>query len=178
MLGGGRTTCAAVVVAGMVAAIAPAATPAQQPQSAGASSLEAALLADVNVLRARRGLARLRRSGELTRAAAAHARAMGAKGFFRHQSADGSAFWKRIQRHYSSAGHTTWGVGENLLWASPTIGSEEAVQRWLNSPKHRRVLLDPIWRDVGIAAVHLEAAPGVFGGLDVTILTANFGFRQ
>jgi len=178
MLGGAWTKCVAAVAAGVVATIAPAATAARQPQTAGASTLETALLADVNVLRARRGLTRLRRSDELTRAAAEHSRAMGATGFFRHPSADGSPFWKRIQRYYSSAGRATWGVGENLLWASPTIHSDAAARRWLNSPKHRQVLLDPLWREVGIAAVHLEAAPGAFGGLEVTIVTADFGFRR
>ncbi len=178
MLRGAWTTCAAVVVAGMMAPIAAAATPVRQPQSAEASTLEAALLADVNVLRARRGLARLRRSDGLTRAAAEHSRVMGVRGFFRHESADGSAFWKRIQRHYSSAGYTRWGVAENLLWASPTIESEAAVQKWLTSPKHRRVLLDPLWRQVGIAAARFEAAPGAFGGLEVTIVTADFGYRR
>jgi hypothetical protein len=49
---------------------------------------------------------------------------------------------------------------------------------WMNSPPHRRVLLTPTWRDVGISALHVTAAPGDFGGDDVTLVTADFGIRR
>ena len=37
--------------------------------------------------------------------------------------------------------------------------------------------LTPAWREVGLGGVHMVDAPGVYAGLDVTILTADFGVR-
>jgi uncharacterized protein YkwD len=48
---------------------------------------------------------------------------------------------------------------------------------WLDSPPHRKILLTSAWREVGLGAVRALAAPGVYKGLDVTILTADFGVR-
>src|SRR5918992_1246180 len=84
-----------------------------------ACALAAAVLAEVNALRASKGLAPLRWSQPLATAARAHSSAMASRGFFSHTSRDGTAFWKRVQRHYRSRGYSYWSVGENLLWSSP-----------------------------------------------------------
>jgi hypothetical protein len=34
------------------------------------------------------------------------------------------------------------------------------------------------YREVGVGAVYARTAPGVYGGLDVTIVTADFGVRR
>jgi hypothetical protein len=39
-------------------------------------------------------------------------------------------------------------------------------------------LLTARWREVGLSAVHVNSAPGVYGGNAVTILTADFGVRR
>ena len=70
-----------------------------------------------------------------------------------------------------------WAAGENLAWASPELSAAEAVDMWLKSPPHRQNLLAPRWREVGIGGVRALAASGVYEGLDVTILTADFGVR-
>jgi uncharacterized protein YkwD len=49
---------------------------------------------------------------------------------------------------------------------------------WLRSRPHRRNLLTPRWREIGLSAVHVAAAPGFFGGRTVTIVTADFGVRR
>jgi uncharacterized protein YkwD len=49
---------------------------------------------------------------------------------------------------------------------------------WLNSPKHRKTMLRTRWREVGVGAVQAGSAPGVFGGREVTIVTADFGVRR
>jgi uncharacterized protein YkwD len=102
---------------------------------------------------------------------------MAAGGFFMHESADGTAFWKRVQRFYKE-GRGYWSVGENLLWSSPDVDAGGAIQMWLDSPPHRKNLLTARWREVGISAIHVAAAPGVFGGHEVTIVTADFGVRR
>jgi uncharacterized protein YkwD len=45
------------------------------------------------------------------------------------------------------------------------------------SPEHRANILAPTWHEIGIAAVHVEAAPGAYHGQPVTILTTDFGVR-
>jgi len=47
----------------------------------------------------------------------------------------------------------------------------------MKSPPHRKIILTPNWRDIGIGGVHAAAAPGVYQGLGVTIVTADFGVR-
>ena len=140
-------------------------------------SLERGVLAEINALRAQHKLAPLKLNVRLTRAADAHSLAMAKRGFFAHESADGSAFWKRVKRFYSDRGFSRWSVGENLLWSSPGIDAAGALQMWLDSPPHRKNLLMPQWREIGLSAVSVSAAPGVFGGRQTTIVTADFGTR-
>ena len=142
------------------------------------NALESGVLAEVNSYRRSHGLVPLRLSSRLTAAAGAHSRAMATKGFFAHESADGTAFWKRVQRYYPSRRFRTWSVGETLLWSSPGVDAAGALRMWVNSPPHRRVLLNGRWREVGLSAVHVKVAPGVFNGLEVTVVTADFGVRR
>jgi uncharacterized protein YkwD len=147
-------------------------------RSARLSSLEASVLGDINAFRASHGLARLRLNTRLSAAARAHSRQMAADGYFAHTSADGSAFWKRIQSFYASASWRYWSVGENLLWSEPTVSASRALQMWLASPEHRANLMNPKWREIGVSAVHATSAPGVYHGLPVTIVTTDFGVRR
>jgi uncharacterized protein YkwD len=103
---------------------------------------------------------------------------MATAGFFTHESADGSAFWKRIQRYYSASGFHFWSVGENLVWTSPDLTAKQAVEMWMKSPPHRANLLSTRWHQIGLAAVHSENAPGSYGDRAVTIVTADFGVRR
>jgi uncharacterized protein YkwD len=162
-----RRLAAALVLALVVAPSALAATP-----------LERDVLADINALRAQHHLARLTVSVQLTSAARAHSLSMAHNGYFKHESADGSSFWLRVRSFYQASSWRYWSVGENLLWSSPTIDGARAVRLWLGSPEHRRNLLNPAWREIGVSAVYAHQAPGVFGGRDVTILTTDFGVRR
>jgi uncharacterized protein YkwD len=142
------------------------------------SALEAQVLVEVNATRARNGLRPLRLSSRLGAAADAHSAAMAQRGFFAHESADGTPFWKRVQHYYGSSHYRMWSVGENLLWASPGVDAAGAVRMWMNSPEHRKILLTAQWREVGLSAVHVTSAPGTYGGQEVTIVTADFGVRR
>jgi uncharacterized protein YkwD len=145
---------------------------------AAVNSLEAGVLTEINAVRAKRGLKPLRINVKLRAAADAHSAAMGQYGFFAHESRDGSAFDKRVARFYPQGRFGFWSVGENLLWSSGELTPAAALEMWMNSPKHRDNLLTARWREVGLSAVRVPAAPGVFGGYDVTILTADFGVRR
>ena len=140
--------------------------------------LDRSILAEMNAVRVAKGLRPLSASPELASAANQHSRAMARAGFFAHESVDGKPFWRRLQRFYASAGFRSWTVGEDLLWVSPDVDAKEAVSMWLRSPTHRRILLKRDFRQLGLAAVHTPAAPGAYRGLEVTIVTADFGARS
>jgi uncharacterized protein YkwD len=140
-------------------------------------TLSREVLAAVNTFRAAHGLVPLRESPALDRSARQHSLEMGRLGYFAHSSADGTVFWQRIQRYFRSRGYSRWSVGENLLWAAPNVSAGRAMQMWSRSPEHRRNLLTPQWRQIGVSAVHVVRAPGVFHGLRVTIITTDFGVR-
>lgn len=141
-------------------------------------TLEGRILSDINRIRSNRGLSPLRIFGGLTAAADTHSREMARSGFFAHSSADGSSFSRRVQRFYPTSRYSSWLVGENLLWSSPSIDDSRAVDLWMRSPGHRANLLEPRWRQIGLSAMHASSAPGTFGGREVTILTADFGVRR
>ena len=176
-----RIRVAAVVLAAVLCGFATSAGAGtrqdQVRELAARVGLARAILTDVNTVRARNGLRPVRPSVALGAAAKRHSFAMARKGFFAHESLDGSVFWKRIKRFYASADFKSWRVGETLLWASPDIEPAEAVQLWLRSPTHRTILLSPNWREIGLSAVHASSAPGAYGGREVTIVTADFGAR-
>jgi len=142
------------------------------------AALAAAVAAQVNVVRLQHGLRALRVSVKLNQAAAEHTAQMASRGYFSHSSADGTAFWKRIQRFYGSGGFRFWSVGENLLWSSPNVDAPGAIRMWLSSPEHRANLLSTQWREVGISVVHVPRAGGVSCGRPATIVTSDFGVRR
>src|SRR6266540_3749947 len=166
---------AMVLSAVSLTATASARTHGTTGSSRSVSALEAAVLANVNQIRASHGLRALKLSNRLSAAADQQSQAMGSMGFFSHNSKDGTAFWKRIRRYYTDRNYRYWSVGENLLWSSPDLGAGQALDMWMKSPEHRANLLNKNWREIGLSAVHVAAAPGAFQGLDVTIVTADFG---
>jgi uncharacterized protein YkwD len=166
-----------VLAVAAVVAVSPVSARQQAPRSLTArNALESGVLGQINTLRRQHGLAPLRLSVRLRAAADSHSASMASRGFFAHESADGTAFWRRVQRYYPRSRY--WSVGENLLWSSPDIDPAGALRMWLNSPPHRKNLLTARWREVGLSAVHVDSAPGVYGGSAVTILTADFGVRH
>lgn len=141
-------------------------------------SFETQFLGQLNAMRARRGLRPLRISRSLSAAAAEHSDQMAVRGYFAHESADGTSPDDRVEHYYPSRGYRYWSFGENLLWESPTTSPAGALAEWMGSRPHRANLLSRDWREIGIAAVHAASAPGVYGGSPVTILTTDFGVRR
>lgn len=140
--------------------------------------LEAAVVGQLNAVRRAHGLAPLRVSSRLAAASAQHSGEMARVGYFSHDSAGGGAFWARVKRFYPRGGFRYWSVGENLLWYSPDVDAASALRMWMQSPEHRANLLAARWREVGVSAVHVASAPGVYHGGAVTVLTADFGVRR
>jgi uncharacterized protein YkwD len=183
-----RTTLVLVFFAlsGGLAAAAPVAAPqppATLPALPGTRAVPAALGIDVvqelNRVRAAHSLRPLRPSRALAASARRHSAQMGRRGFFDHDSADGTPFWRRIERFYGDTGFRRWAVGENIFWQSPrTLAAIGVIRSWMGSPGHRENVLSGQWRDVGVGAVNMLTAPGVYGGSPVTIVTVDFGNRR
>jgi uncharacterized protein YkwD len=130
------------------------------------------MLDGLNAIRHAHGLKPFRLSAPLDRAAVAHARSMGAKGYFGHDSADGTTFDVRVSRYFPHAEQMR--LGENLLWASGPVELNSMIRAWMASAGHRANILSPAFREIGIGVVNRSAAPGVYGGQDVQIAVADF----
>jgi uncharacterized protein YkwD len=139
--------------------------------------LQRSIMADLNAVRRQHGLLPLRAAAGLAAAARQHSLEMARLGYFDHSSAGGESFGRRIARFYPIGKRRHWAAGENLYWSSGEPDPHAAVEAWLQSPEHRVILLSRDWREFGIGAVSVTAGPGIYGGADVTIVTADFGAR-
>lgn len=139
--------------------------------------LETGILAELNALRGAHGLRPLALSSGLRASARAHSRSMLESGAFRHGSAEGASFSDRIRHFYPSRGFRWWSVGENLVYQSGELAAADAIAAWLDSPGHRRNMLNPAWREVGVGAGYAASAPGDFLGEATSVATVDFGAR-
>lgn len=170
-----RTIVAALLIA-LVAVPAAFARRATVRQT-NLETLDVGVLVQLNAIRTAHGLVPLKLNATLSSAAAGHSSEMLVDGYFAHDSMSGTPFWKRLTAYASSAPHGSWSVGENLLWSSPEVDAVKALQLWMASPEHRQNILTARWREIGIAAIHADSAPGTYGGRPVTVITTDFGVR-
>jgi uncharacterized protein YkwD len=169
---------------------APSSQSTLQSEPATASSARAAtttsvsvalarlVTAQINVIRRSHRLPRLVVSAQLAQAGREHVRQLALAGYFSNDWSDGTPFGTWIRRFYPVGGAQRWSAGENLAWATPEVTAQQAVEMWLASPEHRRILLDESWRQVGLGAIRADGAGGVYGGQSVVILAAEFGIRR
>ncbi len=172
----GATSVLAVAVA-CCGVASPAAGTFDEPPTV-VRPLQGSIMAALNAVRRRHGLLPLRAAAGLAGAARQHSLEMARRGYFGHRSAGGETFAQRIARFYPMGDRSRWAVGENLYWSSGEADAYAAVEAWLQSPEHRAILLRRDWREFGIGAIFLRSGPGVYGGRDVTIVTADFGARS
>jgi uncharacterized protein YkwD len=173
-----RSLAAFAVVLTAVLAMAPTAAPGPSAKVERRVTLEAAVVHAMNRVRIVEGLRPLKSSPSLRAAARGHSRAMLERGFFGHESADGTTFSERIRKHYTNRGWRKWSVGEALLASQGnTMDAAAIVEAWLDSPPHREIILSPTWRDAGIGALYAPTAPREFGDSETIVVTADFGLR-
>ena len=108
------------------------------------------VLAAVNAERRAAGLPPLRTETRLHVVAAGHAQDMARRGYFDHTSPEGVTPLERVRQ----GGYAPHRVAENL--AKGLFEPAEVVRRWMLSSGHRRNILDPHVREVGIAVVARE----------------------
>ena len=122
------------------------------------------LVSLTNASRAESGLSALTTNSQLESAAQAKAADMFENQYFAHNSPQGKTPWDFIK----SANYSYVYAGENLA-----IGygdSAELHNDWMNSPTHRENIMNPNYREIGIASVD-----GVYEGANTTIVVQEFG---
>jgi uncharacterized protein YkwD len=131
----------------------------------------------INKLRRKRHLRALKDNPQLYRAANQHARDMVAGAYFSHDSPDGRGVSDRVKGVGYVRGYARWQVGENLAWGS---GLESTARRivlaWMGSPGHKHNLLDPSYREAGLAVAAGSPVNGV--GSPVGTYANVFGRRS
>ncbi len=108
----------------------------------------------VNRFRSERGLRQLNTDSRLNTAAQTHAEDMAERDYIAHISPDGGTPGERA----SVAGYRWSRLLENVAAGQPT--PTEAVEVWKASPGHRRAMLDPEIRELGIGYVFLPQDDG------------------
>lgn len=83
-------------------------------------------------------------------AAINHAKDMSKKNYFSHDSKDGRKIVNRIEdAGYSRKGYKSYQVGENIAQGQRTIA--EVTEGWFKSPGHCQNLMEPGFKEIGIA---------------------------
>jgi uncharacterized protein YkwD len=131
---------------------------------------ERAIVRAINRQRVRHGLARVRSSRRLARAADYHSWEMLHADYFAHESRDGSPFDERVRRY---ARHRALGETLAMLGGCGRGAARRVVRMWMNSPGHRAVLLSSTYRRVG-----LGKRTGKLGGSRACVVTADFASRK
>lgn len=140
--------------------------------AAGGDGQAHAILCLINWARSSHGLRRLHASGPLRRAAERHSADMVRRRYFDHTGPRGDNPMRRVRR----AGYHPGTLGETIAYGDGSYGTAAmTVHGWLHSAEHRRILLDPVLRDIGIGVAAGTPDPGAGdGGITVT---ADLGRR-
>ncbi|MCX4776050.1 CAP domain-containing protein [Streptomyces sp. NBC_01264] len=131
--------------------VAPTAAPGPSDSAAPAGAV-AEVLALVNKERAAVGCPVLTVNEKLTKAAQDHSEDMAAHSNMSHTGSDGSDPGQRITR----AGYQWRTYAENVAYGYPTAA--KVMEGWMNSPGHKRNILDCNVKEIGIGL----AQPGQY----------------
>lgn len=127
----------------------------------GKPGIQTEVLHRVNALRAQGALcgtaiyaaaAPLTWNPQLLQAAREHSSDMAENDYFSHQRPDGNSPAQRMR----AAGYNSSYVGENIAAGQPTV--ESVVSKWMHSPEHCKNLMNPKFRNIGVACARNDAA--------------------
>ncbi|MDD4271733.1 MAG: CAP domain-containing protein [Patescibacteria group bacterium] len=121
------------------------------------------IIALTNQARQTAGLNALTANQLLTQAAIAKGKAILESQAFKHNIND-----RKFSSWIRDTGYNYSYVGENLAIDFET--SQSVIDAWKNSPMHKKNLLSPYYREIGLAAVQ-----GKFQGQDTTVVVQIFG---
>jgi uncharacterized protein YkwD len=124
------------------------------PRELGLDRTRQLTLCLLNAERGERSLPALRREGRLELASQRHSEDMVTRRFFDHDNPDGADPQARMRAAGYASGNAF--TGENIAWATgPAASPAEIVRLWMNSPPHRKDILQP-----GFVEIGLGVAPG------------------
>jgi uncharacterized protein YkwD len=113
-----------------------------------------ALVCLVNAERTSRGLRPLKPDVDLSQAARRHVSDMVERSYFAHISPFGDSVGDRARAAGYGDPGDRWLVGENLAWGTGRRATPGwVVDAWLDSDRHRRIMLRPEYKEFGIGAV-------------------------
>jgi uncharacterized protein YkwD len=147
-----------------------------EPNGSSDGAIADATLCLLNAERRAHGLSPLRLSRPLSQAAAGHSGDMVSRRYFAHTAPGGPSFLERVRHSGYLRSARNWLLGENLAWGTRGRSSARAIVRaWMHSPRHRKAILTPAYRDLGVGI-----APGVPGSAAAggATYTADFGVRS
>lgn len=119
-------------------------TTAPPAPSGGDGAIQQEVLNLTNAERAANGCGPVVLDPTLNAVADAHSEDMAANNYFDHTGLDGSAPWDRVQ----AAGYPAGGSGENIAQGYST--AQSVLDGWMNSPGHRRNILNCSWTELGV----------------------------
>jgi uncharacterized protein YkwD len=145
-------------------------------------AMEARLVELHNEERSVRDLPKLCVREELVASSRLHSEEMIERDYFAHETPEDENAFERMKRAgYTLDGYASISTGENLAWRTHRGAGPEpsdaklVVEGWLESEGHRRNLLDPDFREVGVGT-----ATGEYKDYEqpATMYTVNFGVRE
>jgi len=130
----------------------------------------------LNRERTRHDMRALRVNRRLSRGALSHTLDMVNQRYFEHVSQSGQNVVDRLLSAGYLGGVRSWLVGENLAWGTGARSTpRETVTGWMDSPSHRRNILNRRFREIGIGVVF--HAPNSNAPVAATY-TTTFGYRR
>lgn len=127
----------------------------------GPGGIQAEVLRQINALRAVGAVcgttiyaaaAPLNWNNLLQQAAIEHSSDMAQHNYFSHDSLEG----KTVAQRLADVGYGYSAAAENIAANSPDVAS--VVTQWLNSPRHCTNMMNPAYRDIGVACVRSDTA--------------------
>lgn len=125
--------------------------------------IERAVFRSVNRVRRHRGLPRLRLVPRISFVAIVHSQDQASNRFISHSSSDGTPFYARIRRVTNARV-----VGETIIEYRGRTSGRRIVRAWMRSPGHRRELLTPGYRRIGVGHATRRG---------LSVVTADFASR-
>jgi uncharacterized protein YkwD len=135
-----------------------------------------ALVCEIERIRAKRDLARLRDNDRLDRASKRHAADMVRRLYFSHETPGGAEPTDRARRAGYVRSDCSWRIGEVLAWGVAARSTAAAtVDAWMDSPDHRKILVSRRYGELGTGMVAGTPLAGYPSGVTVA---AVFGRRR
>jgi uncharacterized protein YkwD len=147
-----------------------------QPTFANVEEVEAATLCLIDIRRTSRQRGMLRENTPLSHVALRQVRLMVHRDYFADVGPSGQTPAALVAASTYALGGS-FAVGQNLAWGTGGATTPaRIVAAWMKSPPHRRIMLDPRYRDAGVGVV--PATPAVIGtGQQGATYAIEFGER-